>query len=60
MLDALEAHYGPLHRGRVVPNGRDALLFTPRTKEPFILAAGRLWDEAKNLSVLAASAPALE
>ena len=60
MLDALEAHYGPLHRGRVVPNGRDALLFTPRAKEPFILAAGRLWDEAKNLSVLAASAPALE
>jgi glycosyltransferase involved in cell wall biosynthesis len=28
-------------------------------KQPFILAAGRLWDEAKNLAALEAVAPAL-
>ncbi len=60
MLDALETHYGPLPRSRVVPNGRDSALFALREKEPFIMAAGRLWDEAKNLAMLAEVAPALE
>lgn len=60
MLDALETHYGPLPRSRVVPNGRDPALFAPLEKEPFILAAGRLWDEAKNLAALADIAPGLE
>ena len=60
MLDALETHYGPLRRGRVVRNGRSAKFLAPLEKEPFIMAAGRLWDEAKNLAALAAGAPELE
>lgn len=59
MLDALEEHYGPFAHGRVVPNCRDAALFTPNTKENFILTAGRLWDEAKNVLGLARVAPSL-
>lgn len=59
MLAALETHYGPLARARVVPNGRDAAIFAPAEKEEMILTAGRLWDEAKNVSSLARIAPRL-
>ena len=57
MLGALERHYGPLGRTRVIPNGRDAAAWPPAPKEPLILSAGRLWDEAKNVAVLAEAAP---
>ena len=57
MLRALERHYGPLSRTCVIPNGRDAAVWPPAPKEPFILSAGRLWDEAKNVAVLAEAAP---
>jgi glycosyltransferase involved in cell wall biosynthesis len=52
MLAALDRHYGPLPPGRVIPNGRDARLFPPTAKDPMLFAAGRLWDEAANLTVL--------
>jgi glycosyltransferase involved in cell wall biosynthesis len=52
MLAALRAHYGLRHGGRVIANGCDAARFAPATKEPFVLAAGRLWDKAKNLATL--------
>ena len=52
MLAALNSHYGPLRETAVIPNGRDARLFEPADKAPFVLAAGRLWDEAKNISAL--------
>jgi glycosyltransferase involved in cell wall biosynthesis len=52
LLELLEDHYGPLDKGKVIPNGRDPALFRPRRKEPFILARGRLWDQAKNIGVL--------
>ena len=56
MLDALRRLYGLGERGSVIPNGvRDGSL--PAAKEPFVLAAGRLWDEAKGLDVLDAAAP---
>jgi glycosyltransferase involved in cell wall biosynthesis len=42
--------------GRVIPNGRDAAAFPPADKQPFVLAAGRLWDEAKGLPELEACA----
>lgn len=62
MLAALDRHYGlavdPL-RARVVPNGRDARHFPPGAKERLIFAAGRLWDDAKNLETLEAVAPRL-
>jgi glycosyltransferase involved in cell wall biosynthesis len=59
MLGALERHYGPLARCTVIPNARARLKFAPAAKEPFILSAGRLWDEAKNVAALAAVASAL-
>jgi glycosyltransferase involved in cell wall biosynthesis len=59
MLAELERHYGPLPRGGVIWNGRDSRPFRPAPKEPFVLAVGRLWDEAKNVGALARVAPEL-
>ncbi len=59
MLKALERHYGALNRAGVVPNCRDAGLFLPDKKEPFVFTAGRIWDEAKNIALLAAASGAL-
>jgi glycogen synthase len=55
MLRALSAHYGAV-AGTVVPNGRDATQFRTGPKEPLVLSAGRLWDLAKNVRVLASVA----
>lgn len=52
MARALARHYGT-SRCRVIPNGRDGARFHIRNKEPFVFAAGRLWDEAKNIAALA-------
>jgi glycogen synthase len=60
MLQELGRHYGPLHRAKVVANGRNADLFRPGKKEAMILSAGRLWDEAKNVGQLAAVAEQLD
>jgi glycogen synthase len=57
MLSALERHHGPLGRAAVIPNGRDPRRFTPGSKQPFVLCAARLWDEAKNAAALDAVAP---
>jgi glycosyltransferase involved in cell wall biosynthesis len=59
MLRWLEDLYGPLQHARVIPNGRRSELFPPLPKEPFVLGAGRLWDEAKNVGALARVAPRL-
>jgi glycosyltransferase involved in cell wall biosynthesis len=59
MLDSLLRHYGPLPRSRVIHNARGPDLFRPAQKEPFILSAGRLWDEAKNLHALESFAASL-
>ena len=59
MLDALDRYYGPLDHTRVIPNGREAAPFLPGRKEPVVLAAGRIWDDAKNVTALAAVAPRL-
>ncbi|MGA9520427.1 MAG: glycosyltransferase family 4 protein [Myxococcaceae bacterium] len=54
MLSALERHYGPFASARVIANARGRVRFASApTKEPFILSAGRLWDEAKNVAALA-------
>ena len=58
MWRSLEAHYGGVARGRVIPNARAARGFAPAsTKQPRIFAAGRAWDAAKNLALLDAAAP---
>jgi glycogen(starch) synthase len=66
MLEALHRHYGPFRASRVLANG-----YTPpetstldqdtslQKREPFIFAAGRWWDEAKNLAALSRAASRL-
>jgi glycogen(starch) synthase len=58
MLGALERHYG-VHGGMVITNGRSPERFAPGRKEPVVLTAGRLWDPAKNIALLAEVAPHL-
>ena len=41
---------------QVIANGVDPAEFPPASKRPVVLAAGRIWDEAKNLASLAAIA----
>ena len=59
MLDALVRHHRPEAQTLVIPNGRSASRVRC-TKEPFVLAAGRLWDEAKNVEALDSVAPVLD
>ena len=59
MLGSLTRNYGFRRGGVVIPNGRRSSLFNPAAKAPFIAAAGRLWDAAKNIEALEAVAPAL-
>jgi glycogen(starch) synthase len=59
MLDALAVEHGHVHGGVVLPNGRSPADFRPGDKQPVVLAAGRLWDPAKNLAALEAVAPRL-
>lgn len=59
MLRALRAHYGPFQSDGIVYNGRKGEAFRPRKPEPFILSAGRIWDEGKNMKVLERAAPRL-
>ena len=58
-LGELGRWYG-VGEGRVIPNGRSADWVVAADKEPFVLGAGRLWDEAKNLAVLDAVAERLD
>jgi glycosyltransferase involved in cell wall biosynthesis len=56
--DEIQTLYAPPSPGRVIRNGIDIdLQLAP--KESFILAAGRLWDEAKNIGALATVAAGL-
>lgn len=59
MLESLRYHYGPLKQLAVIPNGRACPPLPARSKERFVLTAGRLWDAAKNVEMLARIAPEL-
>src|SRR5579871_4857982 len=59
MLATLEDNYGPLRHKHVIPNARDLNRFAPGDKDRCILAAGRLWDEAKNMAAVDEVAPQL-
>ena len=60
VLEDLERHYVPLaSRATVIPNGIEPTAFAALDKRPVVLAAGRLWDAAKNLAVLDVAAPGL-
>jgi glycosyltransferase involved in cell wall biosynthesis len=56
MLSALQRHHGPFPRFTVVFSGRCFDGLAPRRKLPYVLAAGRLWDEAKNAAAVATAA----
>ena len=58
MLEWLEELYGPLRRGHAILNGRSVAL-PEYQKEPLLLSAGRLWDQAKNVAALCDVAPCL-
>lgn len=60
MLDALERFYGPLPQRQVIHNARSPHQWESAQKEPVIFAAGRLWDEAKNIAQVASIAPELD
>ncbi len=59
MLAEAERYYGPFRQARVIANGRRPEEFVPAVKQPLIVCAGRLWDEAKNAATLARIAPRL-
>lgn len=44
--------YGPIDNIAVIYNGRDRSAFYATEKKQQVFAMGRIWDEAKNLSVL--------
>ena len=61
LLDQIQREYGVTARARVIPNGSAAVgggEEDPSTahKDDLIFSAGRLWDEAKNVSTLCAAA----
>jgi len=57
--DVMHDLYRPRRKGRVVWNGSVIPGAVP-DKEPFILAAGRMWDAAKNLAALSAAATSVD
>jgi glycosyltransferase involved in cell wall biosynthesis len=52
MLGAVTRHYGRPREAHVIPNGIDRAAVRRAPKEEFVFAAGRVWDEAKNLAAL--------
>lgn len=57
--DMLRASYGPIANQRVVYNGSRP---TPGSadKQPLVFAAGRWWDDGKNVATLDAAAPMMD
>jgi glycogen synthase len=59
MLRELHHIYGFLGNSAVIPNTRNAHQFHSGRKQELILTAGRVWDEGKNIALLAKVAPHL-
>jgi glycogen(starch) synthase len=59
MLSSLSDHYGMLGPSRVIANGLDLRAWHGKPKAPFVLGAGRVWDEAKNVATLDRAAKGL-
>lgn len=61
MAGALQRHYGVAPRKvRIIHNFSRAPRASGTVKQPYILAAGRLWDQAKNITLLNCIAPELD
>lgn len=59
MMKCLESLYAFSAPVSVIYNGRGKGCFRPGVKEDFILTAGRLWDEAKNIRALQSAAKSI-
>lgn len=59
-MAALVAAHGEPRSRRVIRNGRDAGRYRAGEKQPAVLAAGRVWDEAKNIVRLCEAAPRID
>ncbi|MBV9585486.1 MAG: glycosyltransferase [Alphaproteobacteria bacterium] len=60
VLDDLAAQYGMRRDDAlVIANGIDLAAYRPAAKRPVVMAAGRLWDAAKNLALVDEVAAAL-
>jgi glycogen synthase len=59
MLQSLREAYGYVGAASVIFNGASSLEYFPRAKQPFFLAAGRMWDRAKNLELVVRAGPRL-
>ncbi len=54
MLEAVRTYYTSPAHSQVIYNGRNPALFNPHmTKEDLLLSVGRLWDGAKQVTLLA-------
>ncbi len=53
MMHQAEDLYGPFKARTVIYNGRGQHSFQFGKKEPFVFSMGRVWDEGKNISLLA-------
>jgi glycogen(starch) synthase len=58
-LEMLRREYGVPERAEVIFNGVPVPSATATYKQPYVLAAGRVWDAAKNVSLLQESAQAV-
>jgi len=52
MLKAAQEVFGNFKIAQVIYNGRDLIYTDITAKEPYILSAGRIWDEGKNIKLL--------
>ncbi|MBY8962711.1 glycosyltransferase family 4 protein [Flavobacterium sp. D11R37] len=52
--------YGNLPETEIIYNGRDISVNHLQQKEPYVLSAGRVWDEAKNICLLSGVANNLD
>jgi glycogen synthase len=60
LLDELAAVYGELPPARVIPNGRAVAPAPVPRQDHLVVAAGRLWDPAKNAALTARAAGAID
>jgi glycosyltransferase involved in cell wall biosynthesis len=58
--DVICTLYQPISPGAVIWNGIPPAVSPPHSKRRLILAAGRMWDAAKNVSALASASKGLE
>jgi len=60
MLDAISAYYLRPRQGTVIYNGRNPVIFNPHvTKEDYVLSVGRIWDAAKQVTLLTQENPVI-